>query len=599
MNSKRAVFNSTLFQNFSFWRKFSRLLLIGSSALVLLFVSQTAAIRDIQIALANQDTPANLGATCDNGTANFHWDQAIRPAGEPAFNYTLRVNKEPYDVWSPDDGVSGDKTFQVGSGINYTTALDAGNYGFSVQAGYQSDMQTTATVDGPTFNCAGTPAATAAPTSAPTAAPASGPADVVTAPSGGVASCAVGGAATFNWSPASKTNQTVTNYTVRVNKDPGADWSPGSGSGDEAWETNSAGTNASRQLTTGNYADWTIQAGFSDGTTSEAAHFGAFVCAASGGTPPSSGIGAHIAGGDFMQAFNNTTQEGGWRDPVSAAPGNVIEYVVAVVNDGDAPTGNIQVWGSTNGLVSQDPGLQHTITSKIHNPNTGQSVTDTATVTVTGGMPVGMREFPGHARIRGVTDIYNCANNCTLSDAVMTGINIGVIQPGQMVEVTFKAVLVNAPVPTAAPTSGPAAPGQGATTTTIAVGVGTAVATNTTNVGIGGSGPLAVATATATGGAGGAGGSSTTNNTYNITNNNTSPAASILLARNGNVGAGTSGGVRVLAVSQLPKTGLPALAWTALAFVPAGFRLRRFSKVTKDLENHPSFIHEDRQFKRA
>ncbi len=92
----------------------------------------------------------------------------------------------------------------------------------------------------------------------------------------------------------------------------------------------------------------------------------------------------------------------------------------------------------------------------------------------------------------------------------------------------------------------------------------------------------------------------TITNTFTPTNTNTitvnTPAAVAAPATFANVGVGTSvAGVQY--VSALPKTGLPAIAWSALAFIPAGFRMRRFSKVKKDLENHPSYIFEDRQYK--
>lgn len=64
----------------------------------------------------------------------------------------------------------------------------------------------------------------------------------------------------------------------------------------------------------------------------------------------------------------------------------------------------------------------------------------------------------------------------------------------------------------------------------------------------------------------------------------------------GNVGIGTT--QFYANVKQLPKTGLPALAWGVLAFIPAGFKIRKFSQVKKDLENDPTFIWEDRQFQR-
>lgn len=51
-------------------------------------------------------------------------------------------------------------------------------------------------------------------------------------------------------------------------------------------------------------------------------------------------------------------------------------------------------------------------------------------------------------------------------------------------------------------------------------------------------------------------------------------------------------------VKELPKTGLPALAWTALAFLPAGLRMRKFSKIQKDAQDNPNYLWESREFKR-
>lgn len=83
-------------------------------------------------------------------------------------------------------------------------------------------------------------------------------------------------------------------------------------------------------------------------------------------------------------------------------------------------------------------------------------------------------------------------------------------------------------------------------------------------------------------------------NTNNNTNTNTVTVTNTV----GNVGVAPAPvQTQVAAVQQLPKTGLPLVAWTALAFIPAGFRMRRFSKVNGDLENHPSFIYDDRKFK--
>jgi hypothetical protein len=46
---------------------------------------------------------------------------------------------------------------------------------------------------------------------------------------------------------------------------------------------------------------------------------------------------------------------------------------------------------------------------------------------------------------------------------------------------------------------------------------------------------------------------------------------------------------------ELPKTGLPLLAWAAAAFLPAGLRLRRIGKGVKETFS-PSYIFESRQF---
>ncbi len=58
-------------------------------------------------------------------------------------------------------------------------------------------------------------------------------------------------------------------------------------------------------------------------------------------------------------------------------------------------------------------------------------------------------------------------------------------------------------------------------------------------------------------------------------------------------------GVSPTQVQELPKTGLPLLAWAAGAFIPAGMGLKRFGrKLVEDMIDHPQFMWEERQFKR-
>lgn len=118
--------------------------------------------------------------------------------------------------------------------------------------------------------------------------------------------------------------------------------------------------------------------------------------------------------------------------------------------------------------------------------------------------------------------------------------------------------------------------------------------------------PPAAGGASATGGSatGGSSSASGGSSTVTITNPTTTREVvrEVRVVAAGNVGVGATVLVQpvvqgVQVVTQLPKTGLPALAWTALAFVPTGFGLKRFSKIKKALENHPQFIFEERQFK--
>lgn len=81
----------------------------------------------------------------------------------------------------------------------------------------------------------------------------------------------------------------------------------------------------------------------------------------------------------------------------------------------------------------------------------------------------------------------------------------------------------------------------------------------------------------------------------NITNTNNNTNSNTNTITFGNVGVGTA--TQVAGVTSLPKTGLPALAWSALAFLPTGFTLKKFRKVKKTLEDDPNYIWEDRKFK--
>lgn len=69
-------------------------------------------------------------------------------------------------------------------------------------------------------------------------------------------------------------------------------------------------------------------------------------------------------------------------------------------------------------------------------------------------------------------------------------------------------------------------------------------------------------------------------------------------AQIGNVGIGvtaTSSGQT--AATELPKTGLPATFWIALALVPIGLKMVKFSKVKGELKDRSNYVWEERQWK--
>lgn len=250
---------------------------------------------------------------------------------------------------------------------------------------------------------------------------------------------------------------------------------------------------------------------------------------------------AQLEGGNFATVFNNTTQAGTWRDPIDAKPGEIVEFRVTAKNIGNEVASRVQVWGSTNGQVPQGPASQLVMTSKIATASFGgNEVTDTVTVNVIGGTAQGLRYLPGHIRIQGVTNLHNCPSACALSDSVnvLGGFEVGDIQPGAFIEVTFKATVTNAPsspspAPSAAPSTAPT------------------------------SGPTQTVT-------------QTNNQTVNVTQTAAQPA--------------------VAGVTTLPKTGLPLAVLLGLGSLPVGLILKKFSKGPASEETADS-IWDGRQLK--
>lgn len=308
---------------------------------------------------------------------------------------------------------------------------------------------------------------------------------------------------------------------------------------------------------------------------------------------------ALLAGGDFMQAFNNTTQQGTWTDTVSANPGEIIEYRITARNIGDQPADHVQVWGSITGQVPQGPDTQLVITGKIATAsNGGNEVTDTATVNVLGSAPQGLRYTIGHARLNGAS----CPNTCDIGDNVLGGIDVGTIQPGDFVEVTFKAGLTNnvpSPTPTATPTPTPTAtptptPTSNPTPTPTVTPVGGVTCPSGFVSVVSGSNILCMEqnqeqsqSQTATGGS--------SSSTVNVANSSTSPQVLVPVSTSTVKVAGTSTSMQV---KELPKTGLPLAGWILSGFLPAGLGLKRFGSNSKDKIDSAKYLWQKREFDR-
>lgn len=272
-----------------------------------------------------------------------------------------------------------------------------------------------------------------------------------------------------------------------------------------------------------------------------------------------------FAGGNFMTAVNNTQRNADWADPVSANPGEIIEYRMVAQNvQSGAVARDVTFHVNFPTSPSNSPQVQSVISAN------GVSVSDTATVNVTGSAGYLINYESGHTRVFSP----RCPNGCNADDSFRDGgnINVGDLAFGESAQVLFKAGITNpAPTPTPTPTPTPAPTPTPTPTPTPAPVVPAPVNINNTN-----------------------------NNTNNNSNSNTNNNNISVQATGGSVGVGAPAPAQssqVLGVTTLPKTGLPELAWSALAFVPAGFGLRKFRGIKKTLADAPSYIWENRKFK--
>ncbi|HWA51554.1 MAG TPA: PKD domain-containing protein [Patescibacteria group bacterium] len=155
--------------------------------------------------------------------------------------------------------------------------------------------------------------------------------------------------------------------------------------------------------------------------------------------------------GNIVDGGDRTTRLVDWEDPIQANPGDTIEFRIQVINDGTSAVTNTTVKGD----LPTNSGLNLNITGSASGDSV-QTVSDIATVHVSGTQVESITYLPGHARMFGPG--CDTTNGCPLSDSIVTsGINIGTVNPGvtNSYQVAFKAVLSNYNVPTPTPTVTP------------------------------------------------------------------------------------------------------------------------------------------------
>lgn len=312
---------------------------------------------------------------------------------------------------------------------------------------------------------------------------------------------------------------------------------------------------------------------------------------------------------NIMTAGNRTTRVVDWEDPVNAEPGNLIEFRILAQNT--AP-------GTVATNVKVTANLQSTRASTITATGTisadnAASTTDTATVNITNGELQRFDYLPGHVRVFSPS----CPNGCDVGDTVLTsGVNVGNLALGERAQVLFKAFVTNftpqvtpTPTPTGVPptvtpTATPTPTGVVPTVTPTPIPQGQvqapvvscpegfietvsgntiiclqqvqqqnqqqqAISNSSANAS---TGPISINVAAA------AGVTPTATPTVAPT---TTPAPTPTAAQ----------------VTQLPKTGLPLLAWALGGFLPAGALMRKLGLKNSGTDNaSPHYLVQEREF---
>lgn len=156
---------------------------------------------------------------------------------------------------------------------------------------------------------------------------------------------------------------------------------------------------------------------------------------------------AAFRGGNIFDGGNRTTKVAAWEDPISASPGDIVEFRVTVQNVAPVEMKNVNVKVSLPGSASNP--IKPVATATADNAAT---VSDTATVNVVGGSSQSLTYLAGHAEMcKGTT----CSS---VADTIHTsGISLGnLAASGGSAQVSFKAQVTSVVAEVAPPLPAPA-----------------------------------------------------------------------------------------------------------------------------------------------
>lgn len=270
-------------------------------------------------------------------------------------------------------------------------------------------------------------------------------------------------------------------------------------------------------------------------------------------------------GSDLLVA--NVTKGITWANTQTTDPGNIVEFRMLAQNkDPNSTINNAVVKAVMPAGQSKTLVVQATVTA-----DNAPSITESATINVTGPLPQGINYVPGHA----VLINKSCPSGCSVPDAQVTsGVPVGNLGYNEWAQVVWKAALTNivpSPSPSVSPSVAPSpvpsvAPSQAPVATVTCVGqngIIITVARENANTLCQSQQQSQTTTVTNTNT-----NTSTNNNTVTVSVPSVSSAPAVLAAA-------TS------PVKELPSTGLPLAGLALASLAPVGLKLKRFGKVER------------------